>query len=71
VVKKGIVSYIQVAYHLPKNTHEMDNLLAIRDNYQKLVITQNYDDVGVIEGIPIIHVSNFLLSSKDVFVKTC
>ncbi|MDR1473162.1 MAG: ATP-binding protein [Lactobacillales bacterium] len=64
VVKKGIISYIQVAYQLPKNTHETDNLLAIRDNYQKLVITQNYDDVGIIEGIPIIHVSDFLLNSE-------
>jgi predicted AAA+ superfamily ATPase len=64
VVKKGIISYIQVAYQLPKNTHETDNLLAIRDNYQKLVITQNYDDVGIIEGIPIIHVNDFLLNSE-------
>ncbi|MDR3157362.1 MAG: ATP-binding protein [Lactobacillales bacterium] len=48
---------------MPQNTYETDNLLSIRDNYRKLVINKNYDDVGKIEGIPIIHVNDFLLNS--------
>ncbi|MDN6250513.1 MAG: ATP-binding protein, partial [Tetragenococcus koreensis] len=31
--------YVQVAYELPNNTHETDNLLKIKDNYKKIIIT--------------------------------
>lgn len=60
-LKNGQTTYIQVAYQLPDNAHETDNLLAIRDGYKKIVITQNWEDVGTIDGIRIIHVTDFLI----------
>ncbi|NTR21063.1 ATP-binding protein, partial [Enterococcus faecium] len=36
--------YIQVTYELPQNNHETDNLLHIKDNYKKIVITGRYYD---------------------------
>ncbi|MDN6582022.1 MAG: ATP-binding protein, partial [Lactococcus sp.] len=43
--KRDETLYLQVAYELPPNTHETDNLLAIKDNYKKIVITGRYYDV--------------------------
>lgn len=63
-IKDGQTSYLQVTYQIPENTHETDNLLEIRDGFKKVVITQNWDDVGLIDGIPIIHVIDFLLSAE-------
>ncbi|MDN6267596.1 MAG: ATP-binding protein, partial [Tetragenococcus koreensis] len=37
--------YVQVAYELPNNTHETDNLLKIKDNYKKIIITGRYYEV--------------------------
>lgn len=54
--------YVQVAYELPNNTHETDNLLNIKDNYKKIVITGRYHDVEQIEGIPIIYIVDWLLA---------
>lgn len=56
--------YIQVAYELPNNTHETDNLLNIKDNYKKIVITGRYYETTQIDGIPIIYVVDWLLSDK-------
>lgn len=53
--------YVQVTYELPNNTHETDNLLNIKDNYKKIVITGRYHDVEQINGIPIIYVVDWLL----------
>ncbi|MGM0126355.1 hypothetical protein IGI37_003784 [Enterococcus sp. AZ194] len=55
------VIYVQVTYELPKNTHETDNLLNIKDNYQKIVITGRYHEVEKIDGIPIIYIVDWLL----------
>lgn len=54
--------YVQVAYELPNNTHETDNLLNIKDNYKKIVVTGRYHDVEQIDGIPIIYIADWLLS---------
>lgn len=54
--------YVQVAYELPNNTHETDNLLNIKDNYKKIVVTGRYYDVEQIDGIPIIYIADWLLS---------
>jgi Predicted ATPase (AAA+ superfamily) len=54
--------YVQVAYELPNNTHETDNLLNIKDNYKKIVVTGRYHDVEQIDGIPIIYIVDWLLS---------
>lgn len=54
--------YVQVAYELPNNTHETDNLLNIKDNYKKIVVTGRYHDVEQIDGIPIIYIADWLLA---------
>ncbi len=57
--------YVQVAYEMPQNSkRETDNLLRIPDNYRKILITGNPMDSGVVEGIEIIPVIDFLLGSK-------
>ncbi|EAD9035966.1 ATP-binding protein [Listeria monocytogenes] len=56
--------YIQVAYELPNNTHETDNLLNIKDNYKKIVITGRYYETTQIDGIPIIYIADWLLSDR-------
>lgn len=53
--------YVQVAYELPNNTHETDNLLKIKDNYKKIIITGRYYEVEQVEGIPIIYIVDWLL----------
>ena len=45
VVKIG--TWFLDAYHLPTG-------------YQKIIITNNWDDVGNIDGIPVIHIIDFL-----------
>lgn len=54
--------YIQVTYQLPENSkRETDNLLQIPDNYQKLVITDRYEEQEMIDGILIINIRDWLL----------
>ena len=55
------VKYIQVTDHIPENsTRESDNFLHLSTGYQKIIITNNWDDVGNIDGIPVIHIIDFL-----------
>lgn len=61
--KRDETFYLQVAYELPTNTHETDNLLAIKDNYKKIVITGRYYDVEQIDGIPIMYIVDWLLGA--------
>ncbi len=57
------VKYIQVCEQLPKDSdREIDNLLLIRDNYDRLVVTMNTLDVGSRHGVEIIHIYDFLLA---------
>ncbi|NLO68252.1 MAG: ATP-binding protein [Bacteroidales bacterium] len=61
--KGKTVKYIQVCERLPvDNDREIDNLLLIRDNYDRLVVTMNTLDVGSRRGIDIIHIYDFLLA---------
>ena len=54
--------YIQVCVNLPPDsTRETDNLLAIKDNYPKYVITLDNLAVGNVNGVQIIHLADFLL----------
>lgn len=53
--------YVQVAYQMPNNTHETDNLLNIKDNYKKIVVTGRYYEVEQIDGIPIVYIADWLL----------
>lgn len=54
--------YVQVMLSFPKHSkRESENLLLIKDHYQRLIITYDYKDVGVIAGIPVIHLTQFLM----------
>ena len=54
--------YIQVALELPENSNrETENLLRVPDNHKKMVITQRFEDRSEIDGIPIIHIIDWLL----------
>ena len=57
--------YIQVCKELPKESdREISNLLDIKDNYPKIIVTlddfANYN----INGIKIMHLADFLLSEN-------
>ena len=54
--------YFQVALELPENSkRETDNLLKIPDNHKKIVITQKYEALPEIDGIPIYNIIDWLL----------
>lgn len=53
--------YVQVTYELPNKSHEIDNLLHIKDNYKKIVVTGKYHDIEQIDGIPIVYIADWLL----------
>lgn len=54
--------YVQVCVNLPPNsTRETDNLLAIKDNYPKYVVTLDNLAVGNVNGVQVIHLAEFLL----------
>lgn len=55
------VLYVQVALELPDDMRETNNLLLVKDNYKKIVITQKLEDRTEVDGIPIIHVIDWLL----------
>ena len=55
------ILYIQVALELANDTRETDNLLHIRENHQKMVITQKLEEQTMIDGIPIVNVIDWLL----------
>lgn len=55
--------YIQVCVQLPENSdREVGNLMEIRDHYPKYVVTMNHMDVGIENGIKIMHLADFLLA---------
>ena len=57
--------YIQVTDRLPEiSRRETDNLLHLPTGHKKIVITNSWDDVGMIEGIEIIHLNDFLLQGE-------
>lgn len=57
--------YVQVCVQLPDNSErEVKNLLDIKDQYNKYVVTLNDMDVGIQDGIKIIHLKNFLLMDR-------
>ncbi|NLJ71001.1 MAG: ATP-binding protein [Clostridiaceae bacterium] len=53
--------YIQVTYEMPKDSREIDNLLLIKDNYKKIIVTGRYFEEKNIRGIPIIYIVDWLL----------
>ena len=62
-VKRDEKQYIQVCRELPKESdREIANLMAIKDNYPKIVITLDNYASGNINGIKIVHLADFLLN---------
>lgn len=59
--KADEILYVQVAFKTPENTHETDNLLHIKDNYKKILITGKYYEQTEIDGIEVIYVVDWLL----------
>lgn len=60
--RDGESIYIQVADKIPENnSREIDNLLKLPTAYKKLLIVNSWSDVGSYEGLPIVHISEFLL----------
>ena len=54
--------YVQVCVQLPTDSdREIENLMKIRDHYPKYVVTMNPMDVGIENGIKIVHLADFLL----------
>lgn len=57
--------YVQVCVQLPENSdREIGNLMEIPDHYPKYVVTTNNMDVGIENGIRIVHLSDFLLTDR-------
>ena len=64
--KQGILTYIQVTADMTaKETfdREMKPLYAIRDNYEKIVLTLDKLSVGNYDGIRVMNVLDWLLSA--------
>ena len=46
---------------MPQNsTREIENLLIVKDNYESFIVTNDYKDAVIIDGIKIVHLSKFL-----------
>lgn len=57
--------YVQVCVQIPENSNrEVGNLMEIRDHYPKYVVTLNEMDVGIENGIRIVHFRDFLLAKQ-------
>ena len=62
-VRRNEKIYVQVCVQLPENSdREVGNLMEIQDHYPKYVVTTNGMDVGIENGIRIVHLRDFLLS---------
>lgn len=60
--KESETEYYQVTQQIPDNSNrEIQNLMNISDNYKKTLITANRMDVGEQNGIPIVHIVDWLL----------
>ena len=62
-VRRDEKVYVQVCVQLPENSdREIGNLMDIPDHYPKYVVTANSMDVGIENGIRIVHLADFLLA---------
>ena len=61
--KENQIEYFQVAYQLPEGSNrEQKNLLKIPDSYKKTILTLNRMNVGVIDGVPVVHIIDWLFA---------
>jgi len=57
--------YVQVTYQLPKNSlRETGNLLSIPNNYEKVLVVGSKEDSGMIEGIKVLYLVDFLMDES-------
>ena len=57
--------YVQVCHNLPEESNRgVANLLKIKDHYPKYVVTLDELATGNINGVKIVHLADFLLSSE-------
>ena len=64
-IHKDVKIYVQVCVQIPENSNrEVGNLMEIRDHYPKYVVTLNEMDVGIENGIRIVHLRDFLLAKQ-------
>ena len=64
-VRRDEKIYVQVCRNLPEESdREVANLLEIKDNYPKYVVTLDEYAVGNIDGVKIVHLADFLLSNE-------
>lgn len=64
-IHKAEKIYVQVCVQIPENSNrEVGNLMEIRDHYPKYVVTLNEMDVGIENGIRIVHLRDFLLAKQ-------
>ena len=57
--------YVQVCRNMPEESErEVENLLEIKDNYPKYVVTLDELALGNINGVKIVHLQDFLLSNE-------
>lgn len=62
-VRRNERIYVQICVQLLENSNrEVGNLMEIRDHYPKYVVTMNSMDVGIENGIKIVHLADFLLA---------
>ena len=70
--KNGEIVYVQVALQLIEEKtieREFGNLMKIQDNYPKLVVTLDTYSGNTVNGIRVVHISDFLLIEKLFEVK--
>lgn len=61
-IKNEMRLYIQVCRPLPEDSdREIGNLRAIKDSFPKFVLTTNRMDAGIVDGIRIMHIVDWLL----------
>lgn len=58
------ILYVQVTYEIPQSDRETNNLLNIKDNFKKILITGKYYETQQIDGIPIVYIVDWLLSKE-------
>ena len=64
-IKRDEKVYVQVCRNLPEDSNrEVGNLLEIRDNYPKYVVTLDELSTGNTEGVKIIYLADFLLKEE-------
>ena len=64
-VKRDERIYVQVCRTMPEESErEVENLLEIKDNYPKYVVTLDELALGNINGVNIVHLQDFLLSNE-------